>query len=143
MHSERNPNPQKKPQQQQQPPQQHQPAPQAHHTAPLQHPGMAPPQQSESPPFCAHYALPHAQAGDVVRVEIDTDANILLLTDDGLAAYRRHAPFHYIGGGYAKGKHALGVPASGSWHVIVDLSGRPGHVTHHLETTHHEPHPPG
>ncbi len=76
-----------------------------------------------------------------MRVEIDTDANILLINDDALEAYRRHMPFHYIGGGFAHGTHVLGVPYTGRWHVVIDLSGRPGNVQHHVGITHHNPPP--
>lgn len=119
-------------------------APQAHASAPPPHPSV--PANNEPQPFVAHYAFPFAQQGDRVKVEIDTSANILLVNDDALAAYRRHMPFHYIGGGFAGGTHVLGVPATGSWHVIIDLGGRPGHVTHHAAITHHadpaHPQPP-
>lgn len=119
----------------------HTPAPQR--TAPPPHSAAPPPphpsvpEQSGPPPFVAHYAFPFARQGDRVKVEIDTNANILLIDDEGLEAYRRHLPFHYIGGGFAAGTHVLGVPANGSWHVVIDLGGRPGHVTHHAAITHH------
>lgn len=107
-----------------------------HGTPPPPHPSI-PRHGDGAPPFCAHYAFPAARQGDHVRVEIDTDANILLVSDEALEAYRRHLPFHYIGGGFARGTHVLGVPATGSWHVIIDLGGRAGHVQHHAGITHH------
>ena len=119
----------------------HTPAPQR--SAPQGHPHAPPPPHPSVPAsggpqaFVAHYAFPFARQGDRVKVEIDTNANILLINDDGLEAYRRHLPFHYIGGGFAPGAHVLGVPATGSWHVIIDLGGRPGNVTHHAAITHH------
>lgn len=120
--------------------QQHEPAPQR--AGPPAHQGVAPPHpsvpaQSGPPPFVAHYAFPFARQGDRVKVEISTAANVLLINDDGLEAYRRHLPFHYIGGGFAPGAHVLGVPTTASWHVIIDLGGQPGEVVHHAAITHH------
>jgi Domain of unknown function (DUF1883) len=120
----------------------HSPAPQRsgappHASAPPPpHPSV--PAHDEPQPFIAHYAFPFARQGDRVKVEINTSANILLVNDEGLEAYRRHLPFHYIGGGFAAGTHVLGVPANGSWHVIIDLGGRAGHVAHHAAITHHD-----
>jgi uncharacterized protein DUF1883 len=119
----------------------HTPAPQR--TGPPAHPAAPPPphpsvpEQSGPPPFVAHYAFPFARQADRVKVDIDTNANVLLVNDEGLEAYRRHAPFHYIGGGFGPGAHVLGVPATGSWHIVIDLGGRSGHVTHHAAITHH------
>lgn len=116
--------------------------PPPHPSAPPPHPHPSIPQHVDGPPaFSAHYAFPAAHQGDHVRVEIDTDANILLISDDALEAYRRHLPFHYIGGGFARGTHVLGVPATGRWHVVIDLGGRPGHVQTHVGITHHNPSP--
>jgi hypothetical protein len=112
--------------------------PPPHSAAPPPHPHPSIPQHVDGPPaFCAHYAFPAAVQGDHVRVDINTEANILLVSDAALEAYRRHLPFHYIGGGFARETHVLGVPTTGSWHVIIDLGGRPGHVEHHVGITHH------
>ena len=134
MHSGRSPEPPKAG------PPAHTPAPQrtgasARGAAPP-HPSV--PTQNGPPPFVAHYGFPFARQGDRIKVDIDTSANVLLVNDEGFDSYRRHVPFHYIGGGYGPGTHVLGVPSDGSWHVIVDLGGRPGHVTHHAAITHHD-----
>ena len=92
-------------------------------------------------PFVVHYSFAAAQQGDIVRVEIDAGANVLLVDDAGLAAYQRHGPFHYVGGGYPRGTALIGVPRAGSWHLIIDLAGRPGSLHHHVSITHHDGRP--
>ena len=72
-----------------------------------------PPADSEKP-FVAHYSFKTAKQGDIVRVEIDADANVLLVDDAGLEAYRNHIPFHYIGGGYHRGTALVGIPEDGA-----------------------------
>jgi hypothetical protein len=97
-----------------------------------------PPPANGEKPFVAHYALKSARPGDVVRVEIDADANVLLVDEAGLEAYRKHTPFHYVGGGYHRGTALIGIPQEGSWHLIIDLGGRPGNLHHHVTVTHRE-----
>jgi hypothetical protein len=91
--------------------------------------------------FIVHYSFASARQGDVVRVEIDAEANVLLVDDAGLAAYQKHAPFHYVGGGYPRGTALIGVPRDGSWHLIIDLGGRAGSLHHHVAITHHDGRP--
>ena len=92
------------------------------------HPGRTPPPHDDHQAFFAVFGVPRVQRGDSVRVEIDREANVLLVDDTGLDAYRAHRPFHYVGGGYPKGRTVLGVPADGNWHVVIDLGGREGTV---------------
>ncbi len=87
----------------------------------------------------AHYTLEWVREGDLVRVQIDKTANILLLDDAGFAAYLRHRPFNYVGGAYDPGPHFLAAKESGRCHVVIDLAGRPGHLTHSVGVTHHDP----
>lgn len=91
-------------------------------------PLQPPPPTADQIPFVAHFALPGARFGDVVRVEIDRDANVLLMDDAALVAYKRREKFHYVGGGYPKGNLAIGVPSEGNWHLTIDLGGSPGKV---------------
>jgi hypothetical protein len=93
--------------------------------------------QAGTPPFFAHYALPTAHKDDVVKVDIDGDANVLLVDQAAFEAYQAHQTFHYVGGGYHAGTHHLGVPGEGSWHLVIDLGGRAGAV-HHSVVVHHE-----
>lgn len=99
--------------------------------------------ESGEKPFVAHYGLPTAKSGDIVRVEISADANILLVDEEALGKYRHHQPFHYVGGGYAAGAHNIGVPHDGHWHLVIDLGGRPGDLQHTAQVLHrdHPAHP--
>jgi hypothetical protein len=82
--------------------------------------------------------LDWVREGDVVRVQIDNDANVLLLDDPGFSAYLRHLPFNYVGGAFAPGAHLLSVRKAGRWHVVIDLGGRQGQLTHSVGVTHHD-----
>lgn len=82
----------------------------------------------------AHYSLPLIRKGGTVRVEIDDDANVLLLDDAAFMAYRERRPFNYVGGAYAPGTHLIGVPRDANWHVVIDLGGRAGTLTHSVGT---------
>lgn len=95
-----------------------------------------PPKNALRTPY-VHYTLQSLRKGDLVRVQIDDDANVLLLDDAGFSAYLGHRPFKYIGGAYAPGPHLIGVPLAGKWHVVIDLGGRAGTITHSVGTTHH------
>lgn len=106
------------------------------------HPGRAAPDPNGPKPFCAVFSLPNAHPGDAVRVEIDRDANVLLVDDHGLEAYSRHQPFHYVGGGYPKGHALVGIPGAGNWHVVVDLGGSPGSVQATITISHQHDAPP-
>lgn len=61
--------------------------------------------------------------GDQVVVAIDTAANVLLVNDSGLAAFKRMDDFeHYGDGGYFTSSPAVFVvPFDDDWHIIVDL----------------------
>ena len=87
----------------------------------------------------AHYTLDWVREGDLVRVQIDDDANVLLLDDLGFSSYLRQLPFSYVGGAYGPGPHLLGVKESGRWHLVIDRGGRAGNIKHSVGITHHGP----
>lgn len=70
------------------------------------------------------------QAGpdNVVRVELDHAANVIMLDDINFSAFRRGSRYRYFGGYYKQTPVRLVPPHEGSWHVVVHLGGHAGRV---------------
>lgn len=65
---------------------------------------------------------------NVIRVNLDKAANVLLLDDVNFAAFKRGGSYRY-GGGYVKRTPTTLVPPRPSrWHVVVHLGGYSGSV---------------
>ena len=65
---------------------------------------------------------------DLVVVNLDRQANALLLDDQAFSAYRNGSAFRYYGGWATRSPVRLRPPHSGHWHVVVDLGGLAGTV---------------
>ena len=74
-----------------------------------------------------HYDL-HLNAGDMVEVTLDKQANVRLLDDSNFSSYKRGAQHRYHGGLVKKSPFMLPAPHAGHWHVVVDLGGYAGSV---------------
>jgi hypothetical protein len=68
------------------------------------------------------------EAGDVVVVDLDNQANVLLMDRSNYDAYRDGRTYRYYGGHAEKTPVSLSAPRSGQWHVVVDLGGYAGRV---------------
>lgn len=66
-----------------------------------------------------------AQAGDVIKVELGNQANVLLLDSSGFSAFKAGRRFTHFGGGgwVTRSPFRLQVPRDGTWHVVVFLPG--------------------
>lgn len=68
-------------------------------------------------------------ADDLIEVLLDNWANVLLLDSENYECYRTNRPFRYVKGEYVKhSPFRLRAPFQGTWHLVVDLGGGPGHV---------------
>jgi len=65
---------------------------------------------------------------DVVVVNLDSQANVMLMDWANFEAYRNRRAYRYYGGHAEKTPVRLAVPRSGRWHLIVDLGGYAGTV---------------
>jgi hypothetical protein len=66
---------------------------------------------------------------DLIEVQLDNWANVLLLDPENYEHYRNNRPFRYAKGGYVEhSSFRLRAPSPGTWHLVVDLGGGPGHV---------------
>lgn len=69
-----------------------------------------------------------AVEGTVVRVELDAQANVMLMDSSNFSSYRSGSQFRYFGGHTTRSPVTLAAPHAGRWHVVVDLGGNNGHV---------------
>lgn len=65
---------------------------------------------------------------NVVQVELDHAANVILLDDINFSAFRRGSRYSYFGGYYKQTPVRLMPPHEGGWHVVVHLGGYAGRV---------------
>lgn len=66
--------------------------------------------------------------GDVIVVSLEGDAaNVMVMSSSDFNSYRRGGRHHYFGGYFTRSPATIR-PPPGSWHVVIDLGGRRGHV---------------
>lgn len=74
------------------------------------------------------HAESHLDAGDLAVIELDSQANVMLMDDNNFSAYRSGRSFRYIGGLAKRSPIRLAAPHGGHWNVVVDLGGYAGSV---------------
>lgn len=75
-----------------------------------------------------HYDLNQLSGGEVVQVTLANAANVRLLDAANFGTYRRGGQYRYYGGYVTQSPYSLRVPASGHWHLVVDLGGYAGQI---------------
>lgn len=70
----------------------------------------------------------NAGPDDMIRVTLDSQANVLLLDSGNFARYRSGQSFRYQGGLATQSPYNLSPPHYGTWHVVIDLGGGSGSV---------------
>jgi hypothetical protein len=68
------------------------------------------------------------EAGDAVVVDLDSQANVLLMDWSNFDAYQNGRSYRYYGGHAEKTPVRLVAPRKGHWHLVVDLGGYAGTV---------------
>jgi hypothetical protein len=66
--------------------------------------------------------------GDIIRVELDKQANVLLLDGPNFSRYRNGQSYHYHGGLAKRSPVDLVPPHAGHWYVVINRGGYPGTV---------------
>ncbi len=69
-------------------------------------------------------------AGDVVEVTLDTQANVILLDASNYHQYQGQGNFTYYGGWQDQSPVCLKANYSGTWYVVIDLAGNSGMIRH-------------
>jgi len=75
--------------------------------------------------------------GDVVEVNCDTQANVLLLDDSEYSNYQARRSYRYYGGFFTHFPATLAPPRSGYWNVVLDLGGGSATVRHSMRVVSH------
>jgi hypothetical protein len=75
-----------------------------------------------------HQNLGLCEAGAVVQVTLSAKANVRLLDDNNFSNYRAGRRHNFVGGQALQSPLRLEIPASGHWHVVIDLGGHRGTV---------------
>lgn len=75
----------------------------------------------------------YLQAGQSVRVDCDTQCNVMLTDDLNFQQYRRGANFRYHGGSYKAFPVVLSAPSTGYWNVTIDLGGGSATIRHSIQ----------
>lgn len=77
-----------------------------------------------------HYDFDGTSAGDMVRVDIDIAANVILVDDSGFRSYQCGGQYRYWGGQVKRTPIFLQIPYNGNWHLVIDLGGGSGTFHH-------------
>lgn len=67
-------------------------------------------------------------AGDTVRVELDRQANVILMDNLNYSNYVNGKEFNCHKGLSTVSPYQIPVPYTGMWHIVIDLSGRAGMI---------------
>lgn len=74
-----------------------------------------------------HYSIT-AGPTNIVKVTLDSWANVLLLDDNNFNKYRRGERYQYYGGHVANSPYSIRPPHHGHWNVVIDRGGYTGTV---------------
>ncbi|MGA7495923.1 MAG: DUF1883 domain-containing protein [Isosphaeraceae bacterium] len=74
------------------------------------------------------HAESHLDAGDLAVIELDSQANVMLMDDINFSSCRSGRSFRYHGGLAKRSPVHLAAPHTGHWNVVVDLGGYAGSV---------------
>jgi len=70
----------------------------------------------------------NAGPNNVIRVDIDSQANVVLMDSQNFRAYQNGRPYRGYGGWAKQSPVCLRPPCQGKWYVVVHLGGAAGRV---------------
>ena len=70
--------------------------------------------------------------GDVVEVDCDRQANVLLVDDSEYSNYKNNRSYRYVGGFFKQFPARIAPPRSGYWNVVLNLGKSQGTVSHSM-----------
>ena len=74
----------------------------------------------------------HLEDGNLVEVNSDTQANVLLMSDVAYSSYKRGESYNYYGGFFTHFPSRIAAPHSGYWNVVLNLGGGAATVRHSI-----------
>lgn len=78
------------------------------------------------------HAREYVEAGQAVRVDCDTQCNVMLTDDHNFGLYRRGQRFTYHGGHFRMFPAVITAPRSGYWNVTIDLAGGRANIRYNI-----------
>ena len=78
------------------------------------------------------HAREHLESGEAVRVDCDTQCNVMLTDDSNFNAYQRRGSFNYFGGHYNRFPVVIRPPHGGFWNVTIDLGGGAANIRYNI-----------
>ena len=79
-----------------------------------------------------HKNLDHVNKGSLIKVSLSNQANVLLLDNSNYQKYRRGEKHRYYGGWFKTTPACITIPASGHWHLVLNLGGRRGTIRYSI-----------
>jgi len=67
-----------------------------------------------------------------IRVECDTQCNVLLMDDTNFASYKAGHSYRYSGGFFKEFPAIVVPPCSGNWNVVIDLGGGSANIKYNI-----------
>jgi hypothetical protein len=78
------------------------------------------------------HAREYLEDGQSVRVDCDTQCNVILTDDGNFASYRTGGRYTYYGGFYKRFPATITPPHSGYWNVTIDLGGGSANIRYSI-----------
>lgn len=78
------------------------------------------------------HAREYLEAGQGIRVDCDTQCNVLLTDDSNFSSYRRGERFTYYGGHFRMFPAIVRPPHAGHWNVAIDLGGGRANIRYRI-----------
>lgn len=74
----------------------------------------------------------YIEFGKTVTIEVNIQANVLLMEDDDFNRFRTNRRHNHYGGLTRLTPYRINVPHSGYWNIVIDLDGFDGPVSHSI-----------
>ena len=75
-----------------------------------------------------NYQEANLEAGDVIRVTLDKQANVILLDNSNYQRFKSGRDYKHFGGLATRSPVDIVVPSTGHWYLVINTGGYPGSV---------------
>ena len=79
------------------------------------------------------HARKYLDRGDIVVVQCDYQANVLLTDDSNFHFYKSGQNFRHFGGHFTHYPARIKVPSTGYWNVTIDLGGGAANIKYSID----------
>jgi hypothetical protein len=71
--------------------------------------------------------------GQAVRVDCDTQCNVIVTDDSNFHSYQHGQRFSYLGGHFKMFPAVIRVPHAGYWNITIDLAGGSANIRYNIQ----------